>query len=133
VWALSQHYHHQNRHLYFDRFFFSVTLAEHLELVGSYVCGTNSIVANRKGLPDNVRKAKLKHRGDLIQMQKGNLLATSFKDKRQITFLSSAAPPHLDENSGKPYVNIMYNQHMGGVDIFDQLASYYPVGRPGTK
>ncbi|XP_056020995.1 piggyBac transposable element-derived protein 4-like [Ostrea edulis] len=131
VWNLSKHYHHQNRHLYFDRFFSSVTLAEHLELVGTYVCGT--IVANRKGLPDNVKKAKLKNRGDIIQMQKGNLIATSFKDKRQITFLSSFAPPHLDENTGKPHVNILYNKHMGGVDKFDQMASYYPVGRPGTK
>jgi hypothetical protein len=95
------------------------------------VCGT--IVSNRKGLPDNVKKAKLKKPGELIQMQKGNLIATAFRDKCQITFLSSCAPPHLDKNSGKPHVNVLYNKHMGGVNKFDQLASYHPVGRPGTK
>jgi hypothetical protein len=95
------------------------------------MCGT--IVANRKGLPIEVKKKNLKKQGEMVQMQRGNMIATSFKDKRQITFLSTCAPPDYDERTGKPYVNIMYNKHMGGVDRFDQLASYYPVGSPGRK
>ncbi|KAK3103740.1 hypothetical protein FSP39_021492 [Pinctada imbricata] len=130
VWSLSETYHNQNRHLYFDRFFSSVTLAEHLELVNTYVCG--AIMANRKGIPDEVKKAKLKQSGQLIQKQKGNLVATAYKDKRQITFLSTCAPPGRDE-TGRPHVNTSYNKRMGGVDKLDQMCSYYPVGRSGTK
>ena len=130
VWNLSLPFHNQNRHLYFDRFFTSTTLAEHLTTAGTYMCGT--IMANRKGLPVEVKKAKLKRTGELIQMQKGNIMATSYKDKRQITFLSTTSPPGVVEN-GKPHVNVDYNKHMGGVDRFDQLISYYPVGRSGIK
>ena len=32
-----------------------------------------------------------------------------------------------------PQPILTYNQHMGGVDLFDQHRSYYPVGRPGKK
>ncbi|XP_033758852.1 piggyBac transposable element-derived protein 4-like [Pecten maximus] len=130
VWSLSEPYHNQNRHLYFDRFFSSVTLAEHLERVNTYVCGT--IMSNREGIPDDVKKAKLKTRGELVQMQKGNLLATAFKDKKtQITFLSTSEQPHMNVN--KPHVNVSYDMYMGSVDRFHQMESYYPVGRPGNK
>ncbi|XP_060070455.1 piggyBac transposable element-derived protein 4-like [Ylistrum balloti] len=90
-------------------------------------------MANRKGLPEAVKKAKLKKQFDIIQVQKGNLIATAFKDKRQITFLSTASQPGVCENTRKPFVNLDYNAHMGGVDKFDQLSSYYPIGRPGKK
>ena len=106
VWNLSLPCHNQNRHLYFDRFFTSTTLAEHLTTAGTYMCGT--IMANRKCLPVEVKKAKLKRTGELIQM------ATSYKDKRQITFLSTTSPPGVIKN-GKPHVNVDQNKHMGGL------------------
>ncbi|KAJ8299337.1 LOW QUALITY PROTEIN: hypothetical protein KUTeg_023397 [Tegillarca granosa] len=71
VWELTEDYHNQNRHIYFDRLFSSVILAEHLNLVNTYVCGT--IMQNRKGLPDSIKKAKLKKQGDIIQEQKGDM------------------------------------------------------------
>ncbi|KAJ8300456.1 hypothetical protein KUTeg_021975 [Tegillarca granosa] len=59
----------------------TLILAEHLNLVNTYVCGT--IMQNRKGLPDSIKKAKLKKQGDIIQEQKVNayiLFSESPKD-----------------------------------------------------
>ena len=129
VWNLSEPFHNKNHHLYYDRFFSSVLLAEHLELVNTFTCST--IMANRKGLPAAIKTAKLKKEGDIVQVQKGNMLATAYKDKRQLTFLSTSQQPYHGE--GKPTCNISYNANMGGVDLTDQYMSYYPVGRPGKK
>ena len=57
----------------------------------------------------------------------------AYMDKRQISFLSTSAQPGRDVNSEKPHVNVQYNKHMGGVDRFDQMLSYYSVGRSGNK
>ena len=130
IWKLSEPFHYQHRHLYYDRFFSSLVLAEHLSLVNTYMCST--IMPNRKGLPPAIKK-KLKNKGDLIQIQKGNLLATAYKDNRQITFLSSSSQPAAPVQGQKPYVNIDYNNNMGGVDLSDQHRAYYPIGRAGKK
>ena len=48
---------------------------------------------------------------------------------RQKTFLSTCSPPpNQDTPSRKPTVNVSYNRLMCGVNIFDLLASYCPVG-----
>ena len=89
-------------------------------------------MTNRKGLPPTIKAAKLKRRGELVQTQKGNMIATAFRDKRQITFLSTCEQPGVSAD-GKPFVNISYNENMGGVDKSDQYRAYLPVGRPGKK
>ncbi|XP_069105020.1 piggyBac transposable element-derived protein 4-like [Argopecten irradians] len=129
VWNITKPFHNKNHHLYYDRFFSSVLLAEHLDMVSTYVCGT--IMQNRKGLPAEIASAKLKNNGELLQMQKGNMIATSYKDKRQLTFLSTSQQPF--QGQGKPTCNLNYNSHMGGVDKSDQMRTYYPVGRAGKK
>ena len=69
--------------------------------------------------------------------QKGNVLLTVWKDKRQVSVLSTSSitemvavgnPPKL-----KPSAIQHYTAHMGGVDLADQLRSYYKVGRPSKK
>ncbi|GFO04588.1 PiggyBac transposable element-derived protein 4-like [Plakobranchus ocellatus] len=83
---LCQPHYSLGHHVYMDRFFSSVELAEHLLQNNTYMCST--IVSNRTGLPPVVKR-KLKTRGELVQRQKNNLVATSFHDKRTITLLSS--------------------------------------------
>ena len=119
----------KGHHVYVDRFFNSVDLATHLLLHNTYLCGT--ILQNRKGLPPFV-KLKLKTRVELRQMQRGNLVATSYRDKRTITLISTnqVIGPAFD---GHPHPLIDYNRFMGGVDKLDQQQSYYPVGRAGKK
>ena len=49
---LASEYYNQNRHLYFNHFFASVPLMQHLSKNGTYACET--VMATRKGLPDEV-------------------------------------------------------------------------------
>ncbi|KAK3709775.1 hypothetical protein RRG08_028808 [Elysia crispata] len=46
----------KGHHVYVDRFFNSVDLAEHLSEKGTYLCGT--IMSNRKGLPPAMKRKK---------------------------------------------------------------------------
>ena len=119
----------KGHHVYVDRFFNSVDLAEHLSENGTYLCGT--IMSNRKGLPP-ATKRKMKTKGELMQLQKGNLVTTAFHDKRTVHLLSTNQIMGTAED-GRPLVLSDYNKYMGGVDKLDQQLSYYPVGRPGKK
>ena len=108
-------------------------LMTHLSQHGTYACGT--VLSNRKGLPNEVKNIKLQQRGDLLQLQKGPLMATIYKDKRQIYMLSTNQPPGMTTVDDKvpPIVIARYNKNMGGVDKSDQHRAYYPVGHANKK
>ncbi|XP_072342411.1 piggyBac transposable element-derived protein 4-like isoform X1 [Scyliorhinus torazame] len=133
VMDLCHPYFHRNHHIYFDRFFASPTLMEHLESCGTKSCSTTHL--NRKGLPPAARTIKLKKQGDVQFFQKGSLLLTIWKDKRQVATLSTNQNAKMIACSGtvKPQSVIEYNKYMGGVDLSDQMRSYYPVGRASKK
>ncbi|XP_067826911.1 piggyBac transposable element-derived protein 4-like isoform X1 [Heptranchias perlo] len=133
VMDLCRPYFHRNHHIYFDRFFTYPVLMEHLEKSGTKACATTHL--NRKGLPAEAKKIKLKKQGDVRFFQKGSLLLTIWKDKRQVALLSTNQNSKMIGCSGtlKPQAVIEYNKYMGGVDISDQMRSYYPVGRPSKK
>ena len=124
----SPHYG-KGHHVYIDRFFNSIDIANQLLQNGTYVCGT--IMTNRKGLPA-VMKQKFKRQGEMVQLQQGNLVATHFHDKRTISLLSTNNTMGRDEE-GRPHPLQDYNKFMGGVDKLDQQLAYYTVGRPGKK
>lgn len=133
VMELCHPYFHRHHHVYFDRFFASPVLLEHLEERGTRACSTAHL--NRKGIPAQARAMKLKRQGDVRFFQKGSLLLTIWKDKRQVVTLSNNQGTKMIASSGvvKPQVVTEYNKYMGGVDISDQMRSYYPVGRPSKK
>ena len=114
-----------------DNFYSSPTLFKHLKSEGFEACGT--IEVTRRDFPDNLRphkkalaKAKVE-RGEGRWMRDGDLvtmhLATGndnverkIKDKDgHLVRKQVPIPPPIVE----------YNQHMGGVDLSDQLISYY--------
>ena len=121
----------KGHHLYVDRFFNSVDLAELLSEKGTYLCVT--VMSDRKRLPPAMKR-KMKMKGELIviQLQKGNLVTTAFHDKRTVHLLSTNQITGTAAD-GRPLVLLDYNKTMGGVDKLDQQLSYYPLGRPRKK
>ena len=78
-------------------------------------------------------------RGECVFRQKGNLVATSWQDKKQVTVLSTNCQPTgsttvmrrqkdgQKESVPCPPNVVAYNKYMGGVDKCDQLRGYYRV------
>ena len=127
----------KHHHVYFDNFFSSTTLLEHLETNDTSACAT--IRCNRKDLP---RCAKEKLRpGERVVSQKGNVVFTKWHDKRDVSVISTNCSPlapdvvvrRRNNNVSKPAVIDLYNKHMGGVDLADQQRQYYSVGRSSYK
>ena len=145
VLNISRPFQNTNCHLYFDNFFNSMVLLEELLKVGTYGCGT--LRANRYPGPYKAGRSSIKlRRGEIRQLQKGNSLVTVWYDKRQVAILSTNCqpnetvkvqrrtkePPHI-KDVDIPAPISTYNKYMGGVDLNDQMRSYYPSGRPGKK
>jgi len=68
----------RNHHIYMDNYFSSPALFCDLLNKGTYCCGT--VRMNRKGMPQAIKSCKLKNRGEKKVMQKGQLVATVWKD-----------------------------------------------------
>ena len=130
-------YMNKNHHVYFDNFFSSVKLLEHLESNDTYACAT--VRCNRKDLPP-CAKDKLRP-GEKLVRQKGNVVFTKWHDKRDVSVISTNCSPlavdvvvnRRNQQVSKPSVIDQYNKHMGGVDLADQLRKYYSVGRSSFK
>ena len=90
-------------------------------------------------------KQKLKKSGELVRSQKGKLLFTKWHDKRDVNFLSTNVSPEVAPRFvqrkvkgkiveiEKPFVSDLYTSKMGGVDLADQLRSYYYAGRQSRR
>lgn len=140
VWSLGQRFLDRNHHFYFDNFFSSIQLSYDLLQRSTYSCGT--IRTNRKHWPVEFRKIVLAN-GEVRFRQSGNLLATVWKDKRQIALVSTNSSATTDtvqrRAKGGPIEKTIpnavsnYNTNMGGVDLNDQLRSYYTIGRKSVK
>ena len=77
---LSRKLEGKNHVVYMDNFFSSPELFQQMLPKQIYCCGT--VHLNRRGMPEAIKAAKLKKRGEIITMQKGNLVATAWKDKK---------------------------------------------------
>ena len=79
--------------MFCDNFFTHVKLAEDLLQDNIYLCGTTQ--ANRKDFLKELSaynaQVKRLRQGELIFWRKNNLVATVWKDKRHVHFLSSKA------------------------------------------
>ncbi|XP_070548372.1 piggyBac transposable element-derived protein 4-like [Ptychodera flava] len=135
---LTSRYFGMGHHLYYDNFFSSLRLAVDLLNRRTYVCST--VRKNSKGLPPAVSKSATKLKpGDYVYRKSGEIIATLWHDKRDVTLLSTNCNPGGVEiqRKGKemfvPTVVRKYNSFMGGVDLSDQMASYYPINNKYMK
>lgn len=137
VTSMIRPYMNKNHHVFFDNFFSSVKLLEHLASNDTYACAT--VRPNRKDLPP-CAKDKLRP-GQKLVRQKGNVVFTKWHDKRDVYVISSNLSPLAEDSVvsrrnqqvSKPAVVELYNKHMGGVDLADQLRNYYSLGRSSCK
>nr|XP_034321557.1 piggyBac transposable element-derived protein 4-like isoform X2 [Crassostrea gigas] len=134
----------KNFRIFYHSFFTSVSLAKSLLSKKIFTCG--AIVRKSKGFSADLKNVPNMTQGDFLIRQDGNLTATPWMDSRPVAVLSTAASP-LDRSTNatrrlkdgtvisvpRPESVGLYQQYFRGVDIFDQLRSKYPVGRPSKK
>ncbi|PNF34265.1 hypothetical protein B7P43_G16895 [Cryptotermes secundus] len=125
------------RCVYMDNFYSSPDLFQ--RLVQRTTCAVGTVKIMRKGMPIDLKK-KLK-KGEVVSAKCGKLVALKWKDKRDVSVLTTK---HSDEmqpvsqKGGLEFVNkpicvIEYNKYMGGVDLKDQLLETFLLERKRQK
>ena len=126
----------RGHHVYVDNFYTSPQLFSDLRLSGCGACGT--VRLNRRGLPKSLKQQPVK-KGEMKAVQlDSSLLAVKWCDKRVVTVLTtihdgstvdtqrrSRDAPGGHATIRKPTAVAEYNKYMGGVDLADQLVTYY--------
>jgi len=123
----------EGRTLVTDNFYTSIPLARYLLSHNTHLIGT--LRSNRKGLPEYVTRAKLKRGGVVGSQDEQGIKVLHWVDKRSVHMLTTI-PEHeatlvdtgrqrRGEPVKKPECVVQYNRLKKGVDISDQLSSYY--------
>ena len=97
------------------------------------------------GLPTEFKKKKL-NKGETVSFQEGQLTGVRWMDKRPVSALSTIHDASMTtvsrrsraaeggvERIRKPTMIVEYNTYMGGVDIADQLVTYYGFSHCSRK
>ncbi|XP_049268932.1 piggyBac transposable element-derived protein 2-like [Rhipicephalus sanguineus] len=126
-------------HVFTDRFFTGLNLAEYLLRRNAHVTGT--IMANRTGgaaskLPNE--KSMKRGKSCCVVRSEGEMCLTKWKDRKSVMILSTACgitPEGTCRRWSKeerkkvdvpqPHCIKTYNKNMGGVDLADRYVSYY--------
>lgn len=144
---LTRNFTGRNHHVFYDNYFSSVKLAEDLLEDNIYSCSTAR--ANRKDFPKelaaNNQDVKRLRQGQAVFRRKNNVVATAWKDKKIVHFISTQSNPVGDDTVNRkqrdgtiiqvPTVPVVkaYNKSMGGVDLHDQMRGYYAIGTKSRK
>lgn len=127
----------KGHHVYCDNFYSSPTLFTDLRQAGFGACGT--VRLNRLGLPMRIKSKAKMSRGKVKVVVKRGILFLKWMDKRVVSMISTIHSTNtmvsIDRRTSlavggreqvqKPECVVHYNKYMGGVDLYDQLASYY--------
>ena len=132
----------QGRHVFTDRYYTSIPLAQALSDRRTAFTGT--AMKNRVDLPDQIRSKSFKLKDDEVLAYRTNcLLALGWRaaqKKKPVIILSSEEPAKVvtirnrrEQDVRKPQVVHHYNQSMNSVDIADQCNVYYSFIRRSKK
>ncbi len=136
----------QGYHVYMDNYYNSVVLAEQLSDRKTYCCGT--LNCGRKGVPPSIAFAKSKkglkkklHKNECIWRRSGNVLLLVWMDKKPVSVISTihcawfrfSKKNYQGREVFKPEPIAKYNKYMFGVDLADQLCTYYTLRRKHLK
>ncbi|CAF1652317.1 unnamed protein product [Adineta ricciae] len=125
-----------------DNFFTTISLAQYLLRNDTYLIGI--FRSNRAGSLREVAEKKLKH-GEVYGLQnKDGMTLIKWKDKRDVlmistkpsysaTVIDTKKTNKLNERIMKPQFVMDYNQGKQGIDLSDQLSSYYTCLRRSIK
>ena len=91
VMNMARPFLNRNHHVFFDNFFSSPILLEHLLDQQTYTCLT--VRCTRRDLP-SCSKNKLHQPEETVVRQRGSLLLTKWHDKRDVAFLSTNVLPN---------------------------------------
>lgn len=139
VIKLMEQYQGKGHCLFIDNFYTSPTLLLDLHDLGTYCTGT--VRTNRKGFPQALKPDVMHATGTFhfATCKEEKLIAIWWQDRRDIFALSTmhnlSATTILKRPKGErekrqipcPTAIVDYNQYMGGVDLTDQLLSYYSM------
>lgn len=147
VQDLTRNFTGKNHHVFYDNFFSSVKLAEDLLEDQIYSCGTARV--NRKDFPKDLAAnnppVKRLRQGEALFRRKNNVVATAWKDKKVVHFISIESNPVGNQTANRkqrdgtvvrvPTVPVVksYNKSMGGVDLHNQLRDYYTIRTKSGK
>lgn len=135
-------------HIYTDRLYTSLALAQELAKIRIHLTGT--VLGNRQGNPSSFQKKNMKsNKMQLHEVRafrhKDNVLVLAWRDQRDVTMLSTVHNPSVveivrnkkgsteKEKVLKPTVIMDYNERMGGVDAADHYISSYLFVRKSKK
>lgn len=127
-------------HVYMDNYYTSPNLFTFLiENAKTLACGT--LRTNRQNTPQALKSKDITLTdSQTVTRSKGRLLAVRFEHKRTVTMLTSIHKPigKIIYKPRKPVVMkpdciVDYCSKMGGVDLMDQITSYYEISRRSFK
>ncbi|CAK9816530.1 PiggyBac transposable element-derived protein 4 [Anthophora quadrimaculata] len=125
----------KGRILFTDSFYTSIPLAEDLLTKRTYICGT--VKMNRKFLPPQTKQKQ--KRGDIISLEnRRGVKFLKWTDKRPLCMLTTSRSHNCaiirgKDDKLKPDTVLSYNSAKKGVDISDQMCSYYKCLRKTVK
>ncbi|CAK9829694.1 PiggyBac transposable element-derived protein 4 [Anthophora retusa] len=125
----------EGRTLFTDSFYISVPMAEELLRKKTYICGT--VKMNKKFLPSQAKQKQ--KRGDIMSFEnRSGVKFLKWTDKRPLCMLTTSRNHECVIIRGKndklkPNAVFSYNDAKKGVDLSDQMSSYYNCLRKTVK
>jgi hypothetical protein len=134
--------------LYMDNLYNSVELSEELLEEKVYTVGT---LRGNRGEPEIIRRSgqpggPRMEVGEVVSRDNGQVMVLTWKDKKAVKCISTKHDASMQqiarrrkhghgamERVMKPVPICDYNEHMAGVDLVDQMISYYPCTRKSLK